>query len=96
VAICGASTGSAAWAVEGRVVDGRPAPWPTQSNPLGACARRAAGSVADKFGFSYYYGLIPYHGPAQYNCRYQFDYPWHASPGPRCENRLTIVGDSAK
>jgi len=96
MAICGASTGSAARAVEGCVVYGRPGAWPTQPNPLSAYARRAAGSVTEKFGFSYYYGLIPYHGPTHYNYRHQFDYPWHASPGPRCENRLTIVGDSAK
>jgi len=82
-AIFGASTGSAACAVEGCVVYGRPGPWPTQPNPLSAYARRAAGSVADKFGFSYYYGLIPYHGPAQYNYRHQFDYPWHATVRPR-------------
>jgi hypothetical protein len=95
-AICGTCTGSAACAIEGCVVYGRPGPWPSQPNPVSAYAWRAADSVAEKFGFSYYYGLIPYHGPAHYSYRYRFDYPWHATPGSRCENRLTIVGDSAK
>jgi len=81
---------------QGCPVYGRFAPRPAQPHPVSTLASRAADRVVQGFGFSYYYSLIPYHGPVHYNYRHQFDYPWHASAGSRWENRLTIVGHPAK
>lgn len=82
--------GSAQSVAPGRVVKNDPTSR-TISDPLQGCVPmlpaqgsyvhgreyRGGPPLPKKFGYCYYYALIPQYGPTCYNYRWQFDYPWH-------------------
>jgi hypothetical protein len=91
-----AVTESAAGVAEDPLVYAQRNSRPMPPSPLEWVARSAAYSIRQKFGYGYYYSLIPYHGPVRYDGRHQFDYPWHASPKSGREACLTIPADSGE